>query len=267
MTADNFGDNADKTANPQNAGGAARAGDAPVFSSSADAPMFVSGCMEYFRNAMRPVNFGFASRIKHRRWLLCFTFALFYMLAFSIAEGLFPHFYRTWLDLCMPLAEYVGGLTPRAGLVTERLVAGGYPERADDALHGIAIARVLMIPVFVCMLAGSFFATHPSSVFVSCTRWTHIKIWLRLFLGIAGALALTWFFCTKVELVAGTKIGDNSVEFLDKHVKYHRGNFYMWLDLLFMFVVSAMLVFATSPFAMMRRIHFAIVKQPPGDKS
>ncbi|MGI9251758.1 MAG: hypothetical protein ACR2PR_11270, partial [Pseudohongiellaceae bacterium] len=184
---------------------------------------------------------------------------------YTIASGALPQLYQAWLDFCMPLAEYVGGLTPRAGRITGQLIENGYPERADDALHGIAMAKILMVPVFICMLAGWFSAAHPSPVFVSCTRWTHIKIWLRIFIGLAMAFALAMLFVWLMAIKGGERIGDEfrNAGFLAKQSQYHRGNFAMMADLWGLFVISMILSMGAMGLAGMRPFLFTIVTQKP----
>ncbi len=266
MTADNFGDNADKTANPQNAGGAAQEG--------ADAPVFMSNSkkfMEYFLRTRPGAGHGHEDVfvfLTNPVWWLCLGFALLYGLVFAIAGSLFPQSYQAWLDFCMPLAEYVGGLTPRAAKVSGELIAGGYPERVDDALHGIAMAKVLIIPVFICTLAGCFSAVRPPFVYVSCTRWTQIKVWLRLLvfgLGMSFTMAACFYYFA--HLNAGEEIGDNTVIFA-AFLKYYRGNIGMMvLEVPVVFIISMFIAMGPLGAARLRLVRFTIVKQPPGDKS
>lgn len=106
---------------------------------------------------------------------------MLYAIFFVIAEKWYPQFYRSWLDFCLPLAEYVGGLTPRAERITEKLITGGYAHRADDALHGVAIARVMLTPAIVCLIAAVIPALKntPPAV-VKCTRRGRKEMWYAI---------------------------------------------------------------------------------------
>ncbi|MGI9337548.1 MAG: hypothetical protein ACR2P4_03450 [Gammaproteobacteria bacterium] len=266
MTVDNFGDNADKTAHPQNAGGGARAGD--------DAPVFVRNGKEFmrlYRRVRSPANavglFPFAAS---RAWWLFFGFAVLYALAFAVAGSLFPQSYQAWLDFCMPLAEYVGGLIPRAGNLTENLIAGGYPERADDALHAIAITNILMVPVFICMLVAYSSIVRrprPPFVYVSCTRWTQIKIWLHVFF-IVGMFWTAAAFFYNAYAAGDDKIGaTDDPSIYGSAIRYHRGNMAMTMEVAAIWVMAMIVTMAPVSFERIRLARFTIVKQPPGDKS
>ena len=275
MNSDNSGNQHSQT-NPQTPVGAAQEGDnAPVFE-----PVFVGSVREYIRSnrAIIKANVHQWRRVRqsvHRcGGSLCFGFAVLYALIFAIAGVLFPKLYQAWLDFCMPLAEYVGGLTPRADRIMGQLTENGYPERADDALHGIAIARVLMVPVFICVVAGTCFAKYPLVHFV-CTSQTRTKIRLYVYLVVFVAIIainslLPGFFVYTWEFVMDEGFDGHGSGYMsgikDLLHGYHRGNLAMMLELLVMGLILFFVASVAMGFTALTHIRFTIVKQPPENK-
>ncbi|MGI9338593.1 MAG: hypothetical protein ACR2P4_08805 [Gammaproteobacteria bacterium] len=246
-----IGDNNDKKANPQNSGGTAQAG--------GDAPVFVKNLGDYFNHLgshSPDADFNLLAKSG------CFVgFALLYALAFLVAGWvglLFPQTYQAWLDFCLPLTEYVGGLTPRAGRIAGELIAGGYPERADDALHGIAMTRVLLFPAVVLLLLLMFdVLVKTPRVAVSCTRRTHMLIWLVVFpLCLAGV-----FLAYLTEVAFGEDFGPTS-PFVSL-ANYHSGNFAMVTEVLLWSLICVLTMGCVLMFWKLCRTRFNIVKQPP----
>lgn len=241
------------------AGGAVQTGD--------DAPMFMSSRWEYLQH-MRLGHSGiFAGCLKHKAHLLCLGLAVLYALVFIVAERLFPQSYQAWLDFCLPLTEYVGRLTPHADDIARQLTENGYAERVDDALHGIAMSKVLAVAVLVGMLAGFFSVADLPLVYVSCTRGTHTKILLISFLGGALFVGLAMLTVYGLEFYATENFGDAAKGRGVRIDDYHRGNFGMLAHLLMLWLCSVV-VFVVIPafFWGIFRTRFTIVQQPPGGK-
>ena len=188
--------------------------------------------------------------------MVSFLFALTYAAAFSVAEWQFPQLYRAWLDLFMPVAEYVREFTPRADRVVEDLSAGGYPERADFAFHFIAVARVFLVPVAICFVISflATFGTPPLSV--SCTRRTHIGLWLMVLVGIAmGAGGVVYW-----EFYSDESFGSYSRH--DRFQDYHRGNFAVIGEIAWAFGIPMFLIMGARLFVLLCITRFNIITQP-----
>ena len=146
-------------------------------SADENAPVFVRDFPEFVAQ-IKPIA---GNRITKRCVRLFSWVMALYMVAFAAAESWLPGLYRAWVNLFLPLAEFVGSLTPRAGRITGDLISHGYPERAEFALHAIAMSRVLVLPVFVSVLAAPLFyviRAPKTHLVVACTRATPTRIFL-----------------------------------------------------------------------------------------
>lgn len=235
----------------------------------ADAPVFVSDALEFgkLETAVYP---GGDKDIDPKcvpRAFLFLGFASAYAFIFAIAESVSPQFYRAWLDFCMPLVEYVSGLSPRAGEMTEYLIAEGYPERVDDVRHCIAMSRVLAVAMFVFMAIANVWviASYLSPVFVSCTRGTRRQIMLFRFIGVTINIALSLIPVLGLEFFLGEL--KPSIVSSSEDWKYSNSNIAMLLEVLILFLSSFFLAFGAQRFAIICRFRYNITTQQPGDKS
>lgn len=237
----------------QNADGVARVGAGlPVLDTGMD-------CFWRIRDANAPI---VGRWIKNRGSIAFLIFALLYALAFSIAEPLFPQLYQAWLDLCMPMVEYVGGLSPRAERIAGNLIAGGYPERVDDAMHAIAMTRILLMPAVVCWLAMIFFAVAMSAktpIVVSCTRRAHINTWFIILILVALSIAMGIYTVNDWEFHTGENFAP--IKPLQEFSGY-RGNFAIFGDILQGVLSSVFFAGGISLFLMVKfTVRFNIVTQ------
>ena len=221
---------------------------------NANAPVFVRSAEVFFRSHTKPFRAN-----RGTDWCFYFTGVTMplYLFAFAAAEAWLPGLYRAWVELFLPLTEYVGSLTPRAGEKAEWLIANGYPERAEFAKHAIAMSRVLVLPSVVGALVAFFASiakTQKTRLVVACTRKTRTLVFLVGFCGLVIfpmlALSSEWF-------VDEFGVGRGYFLFI-----YHRFNtavagdmIFACFAVLFLWVLSAMVVTV--------RTHFHIVEKEP----
>lgn len=231
------------SANRKPAGGAAQGGDA--------APVFVANCREFFVHLASLNPHAFRGMVDFRFFLMLLCPALVYALLFSLFGLSSSRFYQAWLDFCLPLTEFVGSLTPRAGRIAEELIAEGYPQRVDDAAHAIAMSRVMMFPFYVYWLTAivAAYTDTPPSV-VSCTRQMRMQIWFKAF----GPLILSMLAFAAVEYVLGEDAKP------DGWVvgQYHSGNSAIFLDIGFVWLILNFFILGIVHLLMMRAVRFNI---------
>ena len=258
MNSDNSGNQHSQT-NPQSTNGAAQADD--------NAPVFVSSVKDLIEHT-RPMQEGFFRRFNQYGLFACASLAILYALALTFAEGQFPQFYRAWLDFFMPLAQFIGDLTPRADRITGQLVENGYPERVDIASHGIAMAKIFAVMVLVYILVATFFAAHRSPVFISCTSGTRIKMRLRLLCSRVVIVMLMVSCVYLVEFYDSEKFGDDFEELgaIAKSGQYHHSNLAMLKDWIAFMAGLLVFMIGTWSVAIMSCVRLTIVKQPPENK-
>ena len=220
---------------------------------SGDAPVFV-GSVYAYRDYVNTRAISSYRWMKNGFYFLIPAFT--YAAAFSVAEWQFPQLYRAWLDLFMPFVEYVSEFTPRADKAVEDLSAGGYPERADFAFHFIAMAGVFSVPAAICFVISflATFGTLPLSV--SCTRWTHIGMWLTMLGCIAMGTGCLIFW----EILASETFGGYSR--LDRFSDYHRGNSAVIGDILWAFSIPMFFILGARMFLLLCITRFNIITQP-----
>lgn len=242
-----IGDNFNKKAKPQTPGGKAGGG----------ASVFVKSMGKFFniRSAHIPAS---------DRWLkyggVFGVIALLYALLFSLGGWLLPQTIGKWITLCVPLAEFVGGITPRAARISMQLGQNDFAGRIDAAVHGIAMARVLLLPGLVCMVAAVVVAVKAPPVTVFCTPQTRKNIWLMPMAAciIAAALFYVW------ELHAEETFGGAPVLWFDD---YHRGNFAMISEVVITFILPAAIAKAASFLLSLHSVRFNLLQQmqPPSE--
>ena len=221
-----------------------------------NAPVFVWNAMELASYA------GPLGENRATTWSGYFMYGALplYLLAFAAAESWFPGLYRAWADLVLPLAEFAGSLTPRTVRITEQLISNGYPERAEFAMHAIAMSRAIVLPFVLSVLVAVFVAvarTQRTPFVAVCTRKTRMHYLLLSF----GIPVVMFLFMLTSELAMGEDFGDTSYWWnMDD---YHRGNYAIFYEgIAAMWIGFSSFVIVYAP-VLGLRTHFHIVEKEP----
>ena len=219
-----------------------------------NAPVFVRSSMELGYCGV-PLH---ANRVT--KWCLYFIYGALplYMGAFAVAESWFPGLYRAWADWVLPLAEFVGSLTPRTGRITEQLISHGYPERAEFAFHAIAMSRAITLPFALSVFAAIFVfiaRTQKTPLVVACTRKTRTRCFLYCF----GMPVVAFLCMLPSELLMGEEFQAATYRIYN----YHRGNYAILFEMIAALWVAGCLFFMVYAPVLGLRTHFHIVEKEP----
>lgn len=219
-----------------------------------NAPVFVRSSMEL----------GYCGVSLHTNWVTkaCLYFIYgalpLYMGAFTIAESWFPGLYRAWADWVLPLAEFVGSLTPRTGRITEQLISHGYHERAEFALHAIGMSRAITLPYALSAFVAIFVfiaRTNKTPLVVACTRKTRTHCLLHYF-----GMPFVAFLCMlPSELLMGESF--YSPASVGGVTSYHQGKSAILFEMIAAFWVAGCLFFMVYAPVLGIRTHFHIVEE------